>query len=107
MAPHRDLAKIGSDGFALIDEYFDKKRTKRAAPTTVAGSTFQVTQQSFNYHYSSLKTHVYRIIPPSRSESIITVPTPPAALNSYEAAKLHDGIHLANYSNRRQMHIAY
>ncbi|PHU29806.1 hypothetical protein BC332_01899 [Capsicum chinense] len=114
MAPQSDLVKIGSEGFALIDEYFGKKRMHRAATTTAqnlaAGmgisTTFPATKQSCNYHYSSPETHIYRIIPATRIEAI-TAPAPSAALNSYEAAQLHDGIHLSNYSMRRQMRMAY
>ncbi|MCD7446077.1 hypothetical protein HAX54_037283 [Datura stramonium] len=103
MATQRDLAKIGSEGFALIDEYIGKKRINRAAatvahnPAVTSTTTFRVTKQSCNYHYSSPETHVYHVIPS----------TPPAALSSYEAAKLHDGIHLAKYSKGRQMRMAY
>ncbi|KAK6803251.1 hypothetical protein RDI58_001035 [Solanum bulbocastanum] len=111
MAAQRDLAKIGSEGFGLIDEYFGKKRINRAATIVVpnleasAGTKFWVTQQSCHYHYSSPR--VYRVIPPIKKESSTTPSTPSVALNRYEAAQLHDGIYLANYSNRRQMRIAY
>ncbi|KAG5632867.1 hypothetical protein H5410_004584 [Solanum commersonii] len=107
----RDLAKIGSKVFALIDEYFSKKRINRAFTAVVhnleasAGTKFWVTQQSYHYHYSS--PHVYLAIPPIKKEAITAPSTPPVALNSNEAAQLHDGIYLANYSNRRQMHITY
>ncbi|WMV09978.1 hypothetical protein MTR67_003381 [Solanum verrucosum] len=47
------------------------------------------------------------MIPSTGREAMITAPTPPVALNSYGAAQLHDGIYLANYSNRCQMRIAY
>uniref|UniRef100_M1B3T7 Uncharacterized protein n=1 Tax=Solanum tuberosum TaxID=4113 RepID=M1B3T7_SOLTU len=115
MARQRDLAQIGSEGFALIDEYFGKKRINRP-PTTVphnmaAGinTTFRVSQQSCNYRYNiSPGSPVFEInIPSTRREAMITTPTPPVALNSYEAAQLHDGIYLANYSNKRQMRMAY
>ncbi|TMW90993.1 hypothetical protein EJD97_014959 [Solanum chilense] len=112
MAPQRDLVTIGSEGFALIDEYFGKKRMNRP-PTTVAhnlaagtDTTFRVTQQSYNYHYASSKTQVYRVIPLSRTEDMIATPKPPVALNSYEATPLHDGIYLSNYSNTRLMRMA-
>ncbi|KAH0725621.1 hypothetical protein KY284_001486 [Solanum tuberosum] len=108
MAAHRDLAKIGSEGFALIDEYFGKKRMNTTGAHNVedsAGTKFWVTQQSYHYHYSSPR--VYRAIPPIKKEAITAPSTPPVALNSYKAAQLHDGIYLANYSNRRQMHVPY
>ncbi|KAG5632860.1 hypothetical protein H5410_004577 [Solanum commersonii] len=64
MAAQRDLAKIGSEGFALIDEYFGKNRIVNRLLTTVArNTTFRTTQQSCNYHYSSAETHVYRVNP--------------------------------------------
>ena len=76
------------------------------ASTTVAhnleASVYGVTQQSYHYHYSSPR--VYRSIPLIKKEAISA---PAVALNSYEAAQLHDGILLAHYSNRRQMSIAY
>lgn len=107
MAPKRDLAKIGSEGFALIDEYFDKERTNRAAATGVA-TTFQVPHQSCNYRYIIPESLVYRMIPSTITKTIVTSPTPPvSALNSYEAAQSHDGIHLTSCSKRRQMRMAY
>ncbi|KAH0730435.1 hypothetical protein KY289_001623 [Solanum tuberosum] len=111
MAAQRDLAKIGSEGFALIDEYFGKKRMNRTATTVAynleasAGTKFWMTQQSYHYHYSSPR--VFRAIPPIKKEAITAPSTPPIVLNSYEATQLHDGIYLANYSNRHQMCIAY
>lgn len=75
MAAQKDLAKIGSQGFALIDEYF---------------TTFRATQQCCNYHYSSGETHVYRVNASIRREAMITAPIPMVALSSYEAAQLHD-----------------
>ncbi|KAH0730452.1 hypothetical protein KY289_001640 [Solanum tuberosum] len=101
MAPQRDLDKIGSESFSLIDEYFDKNRINRPLTTVEA-------HQSCNYRYVLPESLVYRIIPPTGREAMITAPTPPVvALNSYEAAQLHDRIHLANYSKRRQMPMAY
>ncbi|KAK4338893.1 hypothetical protein RND71_040358 [Anisodus tanguticus] len=107
MAPQRDLVKIGSEGFALIDEYFEKKTMNRAPVLAAATSTttFRVTQQSCNYHYSSLESHVYRIIPSTRMEAI--KPPPPPVLNNYEATQFHEGINLVNYSRRRQVRMAY
>uniref|UniRef100_A0A3Q7EFN9 Uncharacterized protein n=1 Tax=Solanum lycopersicum TaxID=4081 RepID=A0A3Q7EFN9_SOLLC len=102
MAPQRDLNKIGSEGFALIDEYFDKKRTNRSQITVE-------TQQSCNYRYVLPESLVYRMIPPTGREVMVSAPTPPvAALNRYEAAQLHDGIRLADYySKRPRMPMAY
>ncbi|KAG5632839.1 hypothetical protein H5410_004556 [Solanum commersonii] len=108
MAAQRDLAKIGSEGFSLIDEYFGKMRMNRAVAHNLeanAGTKFWVTQQSYHYQYSSPRA--YRAIPPIKKEAITTPSTPPAALNSYEVAQLHDGIYLKNYSNRHQMRMAY
>ncbi|KAG5632876.1 hypothetical protein H5410_004593 [Solanum commersonii] len=113
MARQRDLAQIGSEGFALIDEYFDKKRINRP-PTTVphnmaagTGTTFRVTQQSCNYRYNiSPGSRVFGIISSTRREAMITTLNPPVALNSYEAAQLHDGKYPINYSNTRQMRMA-
>ncbi|KAH0669554.1 hypothetical protein KY285_023716 [Solanum tuberosum] len=111
MAAQRDVAKIGSEGFVLIDEYFGKKRMNRAATIVAhnleasAGTKLWVTQQSCHYYYTSPR--VYRVIPLIKKEAITTPSTPPVALNSYGAAQLHDGIYLANYSNQRQMCIAY
>ncbi|KAH0730438.1 hypothetical protein KY290_001452 [Solanum tuberosum] len=80
MAPQRDLDKIGSEGFAIIDEYFDKKRINRP-PTTVEA------HQSCNYRYISPESLVYRMIAPTGREAMITAPTPlVVALNSYETA---------------------
>ncbi|KAG5632853.1 hypothetical protein H5410_004570 [Solanum commersonii] len=101
MAPQRDLDKIGSEGFALIIEYFDRKRINRP-PTTVEA------HQSCTYRYILPKSLIYLMIAPTGREAMITAPTPPVmVLNSYEAAQLHDGIRLANYSKRRQMPMAY
>ncbi|KAG5631207.1 hypothetical protein H5410_002924 [Solanum commersonii] len=103
MEAERDLAKIGSEGFALIDQYFGKKRINRAATTMTpnlkasASTKFWVTQQSFYCHYSPPR--VYQVIPAIKKEFGTTPSTPPVALNSYEAVQLHDGIYLANYSN--------
>ncbi|WMV09991.1 hypothetical protein MTR67_003376 [Solanum verrucosum] len=58
MAPQRDLDKIGSEGFALIDEYFDQNRINRP-PTTVEA------HQSCNYRYILPESLVYRMIPPT------------------------------------------
>ncbi|KAH0733015.1 hypothetical protein KY290_001448 [Solanum tuberosum] len=114
MAAQRDLAKLGSEGFALIDEYFGKKWIVNRPRTTVAhnmaasiSTTFLATQQSCNYHYSSAETHVYQVNPSVRREAMITGPTPAVALSSYEAAQLHDDIYLASYFNRRQMRMTY
>ncbi|WMV09961.1 hypothetical protein MTR67_003346 [Solanum verrucosum] len=101
MTAHRDLAKIGSEGFALIDEYFGKKRMN----STVAHNVEASASTKFWYHYSSPR--VYQAIPPIKKEAITTPSTPPVALNSYEAAQLHDGIYLANCSNRHQMRVPY
>ncbi|WMV09988.1 hypothetical protein MTR67_003373 [Solanum verrucosum] len=55
MAAQIDLAKIGSEGFALIDEYFGKKRINRGSTTVAhnleasAGTKFWVTQQSYQF----------------------------------------------------------
>ncbi|WMV09992.1 hypothetical protein MTR67_003377 [Solanum verrucosum] len=102
MARQRALTQIGSEGFSLIDEYFGKKRINRP-PTTMPHN------MSCNYRYNiSPGSPVFEInIPSTRREAMITTPTPPVALNSYEAAQLHDGIYLANYSNKRQMRMAY
>ncbi|TMW93463.1 hypothetical protein EJD97_011625 [Solanum chilense] len=107
MARQRDLAQIGSEGFALIDEYLRINKP----PTTVpynTGTTFRVTQQSCNYRYNiSPGSRVFGIKTPStRREAMITTPKPMVALNIYEAAQLHDGIYLANYSNTRQMRMS-
>ncbi|WMV10021.1 hypothetical protein MTR67_003406 [Solanum verrucosum] len=100
MARQRNLAQIGSEGFALIDEYFDKKRINRP-PTTVPHN------QSCNYRYNiSPGSRVFGIIPSTRREAMITTLNPPVALNSYEVAQLHDGIYPVNYSNTRQMRMA-
>ncbi|KAK6803676.1 hypothetical protein RDI58_001460 [Solanum bulbocastanum] len=114
MAAQRDLAKIGSEGFALIDECFGKTRIINRPTTTMAhnmaagtSTTFRETQQSCNYHYSTAETRFYRVNPSVRREAMITAPTPLVALNSYEAVQLHDRIYLASYSNRRQMRMPY
>ncbi|WMV09962.1 hypothetical protein MTR67_003347 [Solanum verrucosum] len=77
MAAQRDLAKIGSEGFALIDEYFGKKRIVNRPRTTVAhnmaagtSTTFRATQQNCNHHYSSAETRVYQSQVGERNEQL-------------------------------------
>ncbi|WMV09970.1 hypothetical protein MTR67_003355 [Solanum verrucosum] len=65
MEAQRDVAKIGSKGFALIDKYFGKSETIFLEAT--AGTRFWVTQQSYHYHYYSPR--VYRAIPSIKKRS--------------------------------------
>uniref|UniRef100_A0A3Q7EZ27 Uncharacterized protein n=1 Tax=Solanum lycopersicum TaxID=4081 RepID=A0A3Q7EZ27_SOLLC len=80
----------------------DKNRINRP-PTTVEP------QQSCNYRYVLPESLVYRMIPATGTEVMISPPTSQVvALNSYEAAQLRDGIRLADYySKRPQMPMAY
>ncbi|KAI3469347.1 hypothetical protein Pfo_026010 [Paulownia fortunei] len=101
MASKEDLTKIGIEGFALLDEYIEKKG-RTAAPkkpyVPQRPAVPQVSrQQACLYQYQPQQTPLYQVKPVSAYEKMN---------NGYEVVQFR-GVSVTDYSKRNSAALFY
>lgn len=86
MASKEDLARIGREGFEIVDQFFEKKgRIPHASPK---GSRICL------YQYQPQKSQVYKL-------------NPKEGMNTYEVKHYHDGGAVMDYNKRNSAPMYY
>ncbi|WOH15882.1 hypothetical protein DCAR_0935429 [Daucus carota subsp. sativus] len=89
MAPSKsNLMKAAHEGFAMLDEYFERKRGKaRSQPLQKQHEQFMNMNQQLPQ-----KPHVYQVLVPAQEAKAAT-----ATIDCYQAAKLFNGTVIVDY----------
>ncbi|KAI3469346.1 hypothetical protein Pfo_026009 [Paulownia fortunei] len=111
MAREADLVKIGSEGFAIIDEYFGKRVGKKPyapqksrapqnpAPIIHRNVAAKGPQPINHYIYQAQEPHVYHATRVSATEATV--------VTEHEIAYLHDGMVFKDFPRRRATRMAF
>lgn len=97
MAPSSksNLMKAAHEGFAMLDEYFDRKKGKAPSQPPVK----QHDQYMMNmYQRQPQKPHVYQVLVPVPEAKAAT-----ATIDCYAAAKLFNGTVIVDYPNTNKL----
>lgn len=98
MAPSKsNLVKAAHEGFAMLDEYFERKRGKALSQPPPPK---QHDQYMNMYQRQPQKPRVYQVLVPA-PEAMATT----ATIDCYEAAKLFNGTVIVDYPNTKKLHV--
>ncbi|KAL8157974.1 hypothetical protein AgCh_002613 [Apium graveolens] len=95
MAPSKsNLVKAAHEGFAMLDEFFERKRGKGLLQPQPPK---QHDQYMHMYQRKPQKPHVYQVpVPAAEAKAAVT-----ATIDCYEAAKLFNGTVIVDYPNAK------
>lgn len=102
MTSKTDLTRIGTEGYARIDEYLGKKGRPAIpqGPKWEVGAVPQGPRIDCVYKYQPMKTHLYQVD--------ASVSAAEEKINSYDqTVQLRDGISIMDYSKRKSTAMAY
>lgn len=92
MASKEDLARIGREGFDLVDQFMDNKGRKAAARKPHVFP--QGGRQVCLYQYQPQPSHLYQVKPNEK-------------MNTYEVVQFRDGATVMDYTKRNSAPMFY
>ncbi|PIN12819.1 hypothetical protein CDL12_14564 [Handroanthus impetiginosus] len=89
MASQEDLIRIGMEGFAIVDKYFEKNERQRTQGSSSHGCPYH----GCLYQYQPQKSHIYHVKPVSAAKEMIV--------------HYRDGVPIMDYSKGKSRAVAY
>ncbi|KAK1387540.1 hypothetical protein POM88_015718 [Heracleum sosnowskyi] len=100
MAPSKsNLVKAAHEGFAMLDEFFERKKGK--APSQPPLPIPKQHDRYMNmYQRQPQKPHVYQVLVPVPEAKVATAT---ATIDCYEAARIFNGTVIVDYPNTKKL----
>ncbi|KAL8157976.1 hypothetical protein AgCh_002615 [Apium graveolens] len=96
MAPSKsNLMKAAHEGFAMLDEFFERKRGKALSQPPPPK---QHDRYMNMYQRQPQKPHVYQVLVPAPEDKAAA-----ATIDYYEAARLFNGTVIVDYQNTKKL----